>query len=77
MQKEDFTKMMRAIAQKRNESILAHGVRTLNVSDFSEMSRMADRLAEWVLREGNAEVVQLREELQPIDLQPLNDPAQA
>ena len=73
MTNKSIIQKMLGVAKLRNESVLAHGVRTLTKKDFAEMQVEADRLAKWILGDSNVEVGQLRTGMQPLDLSPLHD----
>ena len=75
MRRSDFIHMMKRVAEKRNESVLAHGKKTLNEADYSEMAQHTEKLAHWVLREHYPDLTRKRNGLTPLDLNSLHNPS--
>lgn len=65
----DFINMMRNEATRRNQSILAHGRKTLTADDSSKMEQRVLLLAHGILSGGIAELESLRADLQPLPLE--------
>lgn len=74
MRQKDFVGKMAEAAKLRNESVLAHGTRTLGRGEYDEMHAAADHLTRAVLGDRAADLAGLRAQLRPLDLTPLHDP---
>lgn len=74
MQAKAFLWKMMELAKMRNESVLAHGTKTLTRQDFEKMHQTAESLFQWILQETCEQVNEIREGLKPIDILPLHDP---
>ena len=72
----DAVLLMKAQAERRNRSVLAHGNQSLNESDSTEMLRHAAGLANAVLDPSELQRLQhVRDELTPLPLQELQEEA--
>ena len=67
-----FVRMMRAEAERRNSSVLAHGSRTLTETESELLLQRAQTLAQGILGEGAfGELQALRAKLAPLSLEEL------